>query len=566
MINSVFLLGAAVLVFVLGYRFYAKFLALAVFRLDPAARTPAQAGVPDAAPCPRHQLLGHHLAAVAAGTTLAGSAVALVWGWVPAFLWVVMGSVVAAGTYGLAGLWLGVRHGAASPATQAARLLGARLRPPFFALVFILLLLLTALFALGAAQLLDGFPSAVFAFGLQIVLALALGSGLTQRLGLGLLPASAIALALIGLALWLLPSLAMDGTLVFSLSGMKLLSIDGVTVWVVVLLVYSYYSARAPLARLARPYGYLSAVQLGLALLVLFAGVLWLHPPLAAPAFHVGTGAPALLPWLFLTLTSGALAGFHALVASGITARQVQHETDVRFIGYGGALGDGLLALGVIIACSAGFPDAQAWHQVYGSWEGVQNLSAMTAFFIERFGYFAGGLGIAPGLAHAFGALLAVNLCVTTLEAGIRLQKYLLSEMGEAYDAPRLRPEKPRLLLATGMAAVLALYDGHGRALSPLDGWWPLFGLMNQLLAAAVLVLAVLALKRLARPLALVVAPLLMVLALTLWGLLAQLAAWWSHQHWGIVLGGLALLVTLLWILLEGLLALARTAQNTPGT
>jgi carbon starvation protein len=560
MTPSVFLLAVALLVLVLGYRFYAKFLALGVFRLDPQARTPLENGVAEAAGGPRPLLFAHHLAAIAAGTTIAGAALALAWGWVAAFLWVVVGSVTAAGTYGLAALWLGARHAAVSPAMQAAVLLGARLRLPFFALGAVMLLLLGALSALVAAQLLAAFPATVLAFGLQVALAAALGSARGARAG-RYWP-SAAALGLIALSLWLAPALEFSGALDLQLGAGAIFSFDAVALWAVLLLVYACHSARLPLARLARAHGLLTALQLALLLAVLFAGLLWLQPPLAAPAFHAAAGAPPLFPWLFLALSSGALAGFHALIAAGVTARQLAQETDARAIGYGAALGDGLLALAVLLACAAGYADPQEWHRHYAAWSPLQSPAALAGFFIERFAYFAAALGLGAGAAQSFGALVIVALCVTTLEAVLRAQKYLLAELAESYNAPRLRPEKTRLRLAAALTGLLALYDSEGRAFTPLDGWWPVYGATNLLLAAAVLLLALAALQRQGRPLVLVAAPFALAAVAGGYGLAAQLGAWWAGGEWGLWLAGAALFAAAGWIVVEGLLVLARAAQN----
>jgi carbon starvation protein len=254
-------------------------------------------------------------------------------------------------------------------------------------------------------------------------------------------------------------------------------------------------------------------------------------------------------------------------VAQGITARQLAAETDARYLGYGGALGEGLTAVAVVIACAAGFGGQDDWARAYASWGGLQNLGQVTAFVVERWVTLAQGLGIDAGAARAFFALLVLNLSVTTLDAGIRLQRNLLREVGETYRIEHLKRGHRPLLLAVGLAALLALTDVSGdRALSAANGFWPVFGLANHLLAALGLLLIGLLLARLQRPRALVIGPLLALLALGLWALVLQLKLWWSQQHWLLVAAAILAAAPALWVLAQGLLVMRQTPDTTPET
>lgn len=569
MINSAILLIIAVTVFVLGYRFYAKFLAAGVFRLDRnQSPPPVAAGQPPVA-VNRHVLFGHHLAMLTAGTTVTGAAVALVWGWVPAFLWAVVASVIAAGTYGLGGLWLGFRQRGASPAGLAGLWLGSGARAAVLIVTFAVLLLLSALLALLAAQLLDLYPHVVLAFWAQIAIVLALGWVLARGRGAEIAIGSAVALLAVAAVLWLFRKLplALGGAVTLDLGGATLLTVSNIALWVVLVLAFVVVSARLPLARLARPYGFLTAMLLAIGLTIVFAAILWVQPPMQAPQFAAPKEAPGVLPWVFVTLVSGAIAGFHLLVAQGITARQLAAETDARYIGYGGALGEGLAAVAVVIACGAGFGGHDDWTRAYADWGGLQNLSQVTAFVVERWVTLARGLGIDANAARAFFALLVLNLCVTTLDAGIRLQRNLLRELGETYQLERLKHGHRPLLAATALAALLALADiSGGQPLSAANGFWPVFGLANHLLAALGLLMIVMLLTRLQRPRALVLGPLLTVLALGLWALVLQLQLWWQQQHWLLALGAVLVAAPALWVLIQGLPALRRAPGDTPGT
>lgn len=569
MINSAILLIIATTVFVLGHRFYAKFLAAGVFRLDRNYSPPAAAtGQPPVA-VNRHVLFGHHLAMLTAGTTLTGAAVALIWGWVPAFLWVVVASVIAAGTYGLGGLWLGFRHRGASPAGLAGLWLGSGARATVLAVTFVVLLLLSALLALLAAQLLDLYPHVVLAFWVQIAIVLTLGLVLARGRGIEIAAGSVVALLAVAASLWLFRKLpfALGGAVTLELGGATLLTVNNIALWVVLVLALGFASARLPLARLARPYGFLTAVLLAIGLAIVFAAILWVQPPMQAPQFAAPPEAPGVLPWAFVTLVSGAIAGFHLLVAQGITAHHLATETDARYLGYGGALGEGLTAVATVIACAAGFAGQDDWARAYASWGGLQNVSQVTAFVVERWVTLAQGLGIDTAAARALFALLVLNLSVTTLDAAIRLQRNLLREFAETYRIERLKHGQRPLLAAVGLAALLALADVSGeQPLSAANGFWPVFGLANHLFAALGLLLIGLLLTRLHRPRALVIGPMLAVLALGLWALVLQLKLWWVQQHWLLVAGAMVIAAPALWVLAQGLLVMRRAPDTTPET
>ena len=196
--NSLVPVIAAAVVFIFGYRFYSKLLAQGVFRLGKDYSTPAAthptAGEYNAAN--RQLVFGQHLASLAAGTAVVGCIVSLIWGWVPAFLWVVVGTVIAAGTYGLGSLWLSMRYPGLTPPQIAARLLGPAAHTLFALAVFLVLLILNAVCVTLSAHLLATFPSAVLPFWTIVVLAFFLGKFLRGREQIEIIPTSLIALTL----------------------------------------------------------------------------------------------------------------------------------------------------------------------------------------------------------------------------------------------------------------------------------------------------------------------------------------------------------------------------------
>jgi len=565
--NSLFLLLIAGLVFVFGYRFYAKLLALGVFRLDPNYSTPAHtlADGRDYSACNRHLAFGHHLAALAAATTVVGGGISLIWGWIPAFLWVVAGTAVAAGAYGLGSLWLSARHPGLGPAGLAAKIIGPRAADFFFVLGFILLLILNAACAGLAAKLMAAFPAAVLPFWSLIVVALALGALLHRRAGAEILPAALAVLPLSLLLIWLLGKapVAITGAVHLDLRGGPVLTLDAVFLWVVLLFAYGYHSARLPQHVLARPRGFLTALLLGALLFAFYGGMVVEHPALVAPEFNAPRAGPGVAPWLFVTLTSGALAGFHLLVANGVTARQMERETDARYIGYGAALVDGLIALSAILIGAAAFDSAEEWNRFYASWENLKDPQKILLLYLNGLTRYATAIGVEAEFARTAAATVMISLLVATLEAGLRIQRQLLTGFVQRRRLAVLQKDRTLLWLAVGASAAFALHDGRGL------GWlgtWPVFGVANQVLALAGLLLLVLALKRARRPVIHALVPLGVLAVLANWGLAQLLAEWAAAESWGLFGLGLLLFIMECGIGASALMRLRPTTPAAPKT
>ncbi len=557
--NSLVLVMIAVVVFAFGYRFYSKLLGLGVFRLGKDYSTPARDQPAKAEPgvFGRHLIFGHHVAALAAGAAVTGCITSLIWGWVPAFLWAVVGTVVAAGTYGLGALWLSLRYPGRNPAEIAARLLTPPAHELFALVAFLLLLIMNAVCATLAAQLLSAFPASVLPFWIIAAVALLLGNFLRGREDFEIIPATLIALALSLMVVWLLGNYPLSFTGALNLeTAESFFPFDATVVWVMLLFAYGYYVTRLPMWKLMRPRGYLTALLLGLTLFIFYTAVMIDQPSLVAPEFHAGPGIPDTLPWLFVTLTSGAVAGFHLLVANAVTVRQMKRETDARYIGYGGALALGLLALSAIIIGSTGLPNVQEWNQRYASWETFMDMDAVLELYVNGFARHAAGLGLDLAFARSLMAVVIIGLLVATLEAGLRAQKQLLAGLTERYPAFIPGNEKALIATAVGLSALLALHDGHGRGGLTL---WPVYGVADQFLAILGFALLTVALRRLERPVSAVLLPLVFLLVTANWGLGALMTQWWSDSHWLLLLLGMLLIATEL-----GVTFLTLNALKTP--
>lgn len=534
--NSLFLLLAAAVAFVFGYRFYSKLLTIDVFQHKNNYSIPGTSGTTEEKNpgFKRHLIFGHHLASLAAGVAVTGSMISLAWGWVPAFLWVVVGTVIAAGTYGLGSLWLSLRHPGLNTAEITTRLLGtSHGLVAIFALL--LLFIANAVSVTLAAQLLSGFPRAVSPFWTVVVLAYLLGNFLRGREDFEVIPASLIAVTVSLMAVWLLGEfpLAFTGTLNFE-GRNYYIAFDATVVWILILFAYGYWATRQPMWKLIRPRGYLTALLLGILLFICFTAVLIDQPALVVPQFHAGADMPGAFPWLFITLTSGALAGFHLLIANGITARQIRHESDSRYIGYGGALALGLLALSAVLIGGTGPIDPNKFG----------NLREVLALYINGFARMAGGIGIDSTTAGTLAAVVMLGLLVATLEAGLRVQVQLLAGLSERFPSFLPTNEKKLVTIAVVLPAILALHQGRG--LGAL-AWWPLFGMADQLLAVIGFSLLALMLRRDGRPVIWVIAPLGFMAIVAHWAFAAQMAQWWSTGEWPLLGIAAVLLIMELW-------------------
>ena len=540
--NSLLLLTIAILAAAFGYRFYAKLLAFAVYALDDNYSTPARNHPDhyDQVPTNPHFLFGHHVAAIS-GLTVVGAAAGLAWGWAPIFLWVVAGTLVGAGALGIASLWLSVRRPVDGLHAIALEFIGRGGAYALFAVGFLLLLALNVCAAAVAAQLLSNYPSTALPFAVLLLLGAALGHYLHNRRESALLPASFAALAVLLGTIYALGGwpLTFSGVLQFEAHGVSLLTLDAAAVWMTLLLVYGFFAARAPVWRLSRPRSFLTLLLALVALAIWIAGLALAYPTLHAPDFHATADAPAIFPWLFVMLAGGTLAGFHFMVANGVTAKQMKREGQARYLGYGGALLDGLLALVALVIVATAFADSAAWQEARGTWASALDFPRALAVIVDGGARYGAALGVPEAYGRTLAALVLIGLSVATLEAGVRVLKHLLFEVAQAAPAPAAGTETRKaalmarlderggLHLAFWLSLLLALTIGRD-----LSNWWLLFGGANLLYAGLTLLLAVAAVRAAARPALLVAVPALFALAMAGWALVLIVVEGVRDDRW----------------------------------
>lgn len=544
--NSLVLVVIGVGMMIGGYLLYSRFLGNRVFQLSDSYRTPAHTmndGV-DYVPTNKFVLWGHHFTSVAGAAPIVGPAVAVIWGWFPAFLWVTVGTVFIAGMHDLGTLWASQRHKGQSIGTLSGRYIGARGRNLFLIVIFLLLLMVVAAFAVVISGLLVSTPTSVIPTWGAIIVALFIGQAIYRfKWNLPLVSVVGVvtlyALMIIGDRF---PIVLPDSILGLSPNAF----------WIIVLFVYGGIASMLPVWVLLQPRDYINGLQLFVGLGILYGSFLLTAPTLVAPAINqaVPEGTPSIWPLLFVTIACGAISGFHGIVSSGTSSKQLDKETDARFVGYFGAVGEGLLALGTIIATTAGFRTLADWEAVYTAF----NQGGVNAFVAGGGSLINEGLGIPTSLSATILATMAVLFAATTMDTGVRLQRFVVQEIGEIVGV------KLNALVATLIVVLVALAltfsaggDGSGGMLI-----WPLFGTTNQLMAALSLSIIAVILTRLRRPTWPVLIPLVFVLFMSLWAAVVQLQSFWEAQNWLLLAIDVIILVSAIWVTVEAFAAMRR--------
>ncbi|TDE33293.1 carbon starvation protein A [Actinomadura sp. 6K520] len=550
--NALPLLLIGLATFAGGYLLYSKFLGDRVFKLDASFETPAhglQDGV-DYVPTNKFVLWGHHFTSVAGAAPIVGPAIAVIWGWLPAFLWVTLGTVFFAGMHDLGALWASARNKGRSMGTLSGRYIGRRGANLFLVVIFLLLLMVIAAFAVVIKNLLISSPSVVIPAWGAVAVALLVGQAVYRyKIGLGLVTVLGVT-ALYGLIL-------LGDAVPVELPD-PILGMSPATFWIVALFLYAGIASLLPVWVLLQPRDYINGVQLFVGLGILFVSVLLSAPAIVAPAINdaVPAGTPDLLPLLFVTIACGAISGFHGMVSSGTSSKQLDKETDARFVGYFGAVGEGMLALGAIIAAVAGYRTLTDWKAVYSDFGegGVQ------AFVTGGGAIVNSGLGLPASLSSTVLATMAILFAATTMDTGVRLLRFVVQEAGEV----------AKVKISNGVGTLVVLVTGMGLTFSQgADGAgglriWPLFGTSNQLLASLTLSIVVVMLIRKRRNPAPALVPLAFVFVMSFWAALAQLGDLYDARDWLLLAIDVVIIVAALWVALEAVVAMRRASQEPP--
>jgi len=562
--NALFiLLGVAVLL-LLAYRWYGRYLARGVFPLDDSEPTPAHTlrDGRDFVPAPPLVVFGHHFASIAGLGPLLGPAIAVIWGWLPALLWIVMGCIFVGAVHDLGCLYSSVRNRARSVADLAYDVAGARARVLFllfgiFAIALamgVFVINIANLFAPGAGGAEGGHvPEAVLPSAMLIVLALGVGVLFYKyRVALNKLTLPALVLSLV--FVWLGVQYPITSVLGAELTA---------NLWIYLLLGYALMATLLPVWLLLQPRDYLNSFQLFLGMGLLLLGAIVGDFTMTAPAVNPNPqGAPPMFPLLFITIACGAVSGFHSLVASGTTVRQLDRQSHALPIGYGAMLTEGLLATLALLAVAAGL--GAEWQSRYPDW--LSAGKGALANFVHGAGAMVSAVGVPLEIAKVFVATVAVGFALTTLDTGARLIRYNLQELGRAWRIPPLENAVLTTILAVGLIGFFALLKAPDPVTGELKSvgalLWQLFGASNQLLAALALLVVSLYLRSLGRPTLYTLLPMGFMLIATLTALVIGMRNFASQGN-TLLLGFSALIFALaVWLVGEAVVAW-RKGQTT---
>jgi carbon starvation protein len=444
----------AIILYIIAYRIYGSFLDKIV-EIDEKAKTPAHTmtdGV-DYVPAKAPVLLGHHFASIAGAGPITGPIAAVVFGWLPCFIWIVLGCIFVGGVHDYFGLITSARHKGKSVGEIIGQYVGKKARTWFLLFAWLALVLVVAVFTILTAQAFAANASVATAGFLMLLIAMAMGFAL-YRANMSLSLVTVIGIILLFVSIWI----GLNSPFLF---------FNQVT-WTWILIAYIILASTLPVWMLLQPRDYLSSFLLYVALIGGVLGILVVRPTLVYPAYtSFKTGVGFLFPMLFVTIACGAVSGFHSMVASGTTAKQLDNEKDTRLVGYGAMLLEGVLA--VIALGTAAILTQEGMTTGLAEWGGAVGI------FAHGLGKFLAGLGVPEQTGIVFGSLTISAFLITSLDTATRLGRYCFEE---------LTAEKMPSLSNRYMGTIITVIAGGALALT--GQWaaiWPIFGSSNQLLA-----------------------------------------------------------------------------------
>ncbi|MFC1539198.1 carbon starvation protein A [Candidatus Latescibacterota bacterium] len=558
--NSIILAILSFFAYIIAYNTYGKFLSKKIFNLDNSTITPAHKyrDNKDFIPARPEILFGHHFTSIAGLGPIVGPAIAVIWGWLPAVLWVIFGSIFIGAIHDFGALVISMRAKGRSIGDIAGDLINPRVRTLFMIIIFFELWIVIAVFALIIALLFDMYPGAVISIWAQIPLALWLGWMVYKRGKKPFWP-SILAVACLYLTI-----------IIGSYIPVRMPQIGFLTpvmVWMVLLfIINSFITSTLPVHILLQPRDYINAQQLVIILILIFSGIFIGHPDIIAPVFvSHPAGAPSLWPFLYIIIACGAISGFHSIVSSGTSAKQISHEKDAQAIGFGTMLTEGFLAILVIVAVTAGIgmryttsggtilTGKAAFLTHYASWEAANGLSSKINAFIIGSSNLLNTFGIPLKIGFTIMGVFLVAFASTTLDTATRLQRYIVTEFSTANNIPFFKNMYAATGLATLSAAGLAFYDGTGQGALKL---WPLFGTINQLMAALALLLITVYFVRNKKPVLITLLPFLFMVVMTGWAMVINIGTYYDTKNWLLLIIGLIVFILEIWMILESVIVL----------
>ncbi|MBU4562689.1 carbon starvation protein A, partial [bacterium] len=472
-------------------------------------------------------LMGHHFASIAGGGPILGPIQASVFGWLPCFLWIVLGSIFIGGVHDFMSLISSVRHKGKTVGEVIGVNVGKKAKILFLIFVWLALILIIAVFAILIASTFAANPSVATASILFLVIAIGMGFALYRK-GVSLSIVSIIGVILLFVSIWI---------------GLRAPFALGAKTWIYLLLIYVFFASSMPVWILLQPRDYLSSfllyTALGGAVIGIFIGGHNLQLP-AYTSFHQPVGY--LFPMLFVIIACGAISGFHSLCSSGTSSKQLNKETDAKVIGYGAMLLEGLLAV-IALGTAAMLTKA-------GLADGLANWGGPVGVFAHGMGNFLANLGIPEKTGIAFGALTVSAFLLTTLDTATRLGRYALEELTAGW-APALSNRFVATIITIVFGGALAL-SGTWKAI------WPVFGASNQLLAGLALLGATAWLAHMGKNYAVTMYPMIFMILVTVVALITMVFQNFAKGNYLLGCVSVVLLILAGFVINEGMQAINR--------
>jgi len=564
--NSAYLAIVSLFCFYLGYRFYSQFISAKIYDINDTLTTPAhefEDGI-DFVPTKRQILFGHHFTSIAGAAPIIGPCIAVYWGWLPALLWIVAGTIFMGAVHDFGALVVSLKEKGRSIADITSTVINPRVRLMFLIFVMFLTWLVLAVFAMAIAGLFKAVPTSVLPINIEIIMAIIIGYFIYKKKMESLIP-SLVALVVLYLFVWI-------GTFIpISLETFGVPSEDVQNTWVLCLFIYSAIASLLPVWFLLQPRDFINSHQLIVGLCLIFMGIFVAQPLVDAPAIRAVTdiSSPPIFPMLFVTIACGAISGFHGLISSGTTSKQVNSLKDSRIIGYGAMLGEGTLAVASTITAVAGIAlvtnchlpsigtvENLNWAIYYDSWSHATTNKA-TAFVLGG-GALLEQLGLPHALAKTLMAVLIISFAATTLDTATRIQRFIISEIGASTKIKLLQNK----YFATFFAVIPAIMLTMWSIQDPVTGsmkqtaWvlWPIFGASNQMLAALTLMVLTLYYWKRNKPVLPLFIPMLFIMVIAFISLIIKAKAF--NMQGNVLLFSITIIMILLivWMVLEGLL------------
>jgi len=466
--NSVVVIIIGFIVFFIGYRFYAKYVDTKIIKADAKKATPAKMymdGV-EFMPTSKNILFGYQFKSIAGAGPILGPIVAIQWGWLPALLWILLGAFFIGWVQDYSSAMVAMRKDGASFGGLSYKLISPRARVILLSFIYFYLLLIAGAFGNVVMSTAIGLKSAPMAW-LFLTIGGVLAGQMIYRWKKDIILTTVVTVVIVLIGIGLGTAAPSDKIIGASLANSKLL-------WAILTFVFCYFAAVLPIWRFALPINYVGSYIVFLGLLFGIIGVFVLHPDFTLPAytsFSIGIGP--LWPIMFVTIACSAISGWHSIVSSSGTARQLEFETDARPVGGGVMFVEMMLGLFSLIVAGAIYASSTEYGAALGKGAGVVWSAGVSKFL--------GGLGLPAKLGASYGSVMMIVLAVTILQLVIRFMRVATSELlGD------VSPIFKNAHVGTIIASLLGIF-------LVLTGWfqyiWVLFGGANQLMASLALML-----------------------------------------------------------------------------